>query len=114
MKKHIVVQKFGGSSVANIERIKAVYRALGPRRNPAHRLAATYTKFEVQAFLFDLAQREVDQRLVFFEKRRVDHVALDVVERLLLGFKVHIDKQVRCVVLEHEAPKYELAQGSLE
>ena len=96
------------------ERVETVDRAIHERRDPAHRFAAPYAKLEVQAPGRNLLHGILDQRLVLLEVRCIGHVRLDVVERLALGLEIHVDEDIRRVVLEHEAPEEKLAQGPLE
>ena len=100
-----------------LDTLKGIETVDGPvneRRNPAHRLAAPHPKLEVQALRRHLLDCVLHERRVLFEVGRVGHVRLDVLEGVALGLEIHIDKEIRRVMLKHEAPEQEFAQGSLE
>ena len=68
MSKHIIVQKYGGSSVANIERIKAVAkRILSAKRKNNHIVVVVSalgdTTDELEAMAFKISQTPPDREM---------------------------------------------------
>ena len=96
------------------ERIEAMNRSTSMLTNSPDRLAPPDPEFKVEPRQRRLMHNVFDELRVLFKIRSVRHVRLDVVDRILLGVELKVDKKVRSVVLQDEAPKEKLAQGTFE
>ena len=72
-----------------------MYRAVDFGRYPAHRFTTANAEFKVQTVFADAIKCVFDELFMLFEKRRVDHVRLDVFKRVHFRFQIHLQQQVR-------------------
>jgi len=79
MKKRVIVQKYGGSSVANVERIKAVCRRIVSYKKKDSNVAVVVsamadTTDDLEALAFQISKNPPDRERISFVDGRADSV----------------------------------------